>query len=164
MALFGEKDSRPAYYFNHIDGIPSFAVWQPIKVIFDYQRKELIIGDKNMDNINRLKLDQIINVGIVKSQDITYSQQGSVVKNAVAGGLLFGSVGAIVGGMSGMQKKSAKKNVDCFVINYRPQSSQYETRVIAFEIPAGSLAGSYLWENLRPYCKKASPSSSGGYL
>lgn len=165
MALFNKNtDTRPTFLFNHLDGLPSFALCEPMKVIFDTQRKELVMTDMKVNKISRLKFSQLCNVGIKKGQDIVLSEH-DVASGALAGGLLFGSLGAIIGGMIGNNMKNIKKNVDCFIINYVPTSSPNEIRVISFEIPNESTEyASILWGNLRPYCKKTPPTSTSSYL
>lgn len=166
MSIFGNaaNDRRPAYYMNHISGVSGMTQWQPLKIIFDTSNKELVIGDKNMDRISRLKLNQLVSVGVVKSQDIQNEKNNSV-SMAAAGGLLFGDTGAIVGSIIGSSRHSSKKNVDCFILNYSPQSAPGSVNTIVLEVPGGSMAGSYLWENLKPYCKgKSVTANASSYL
>lgn len=160
MAIFGGvNDRRPTYYMNHISGVPAMTQWQQLKIIFDANNKELVIGDKNMDKISRLKLSQLVSVGVVKSQDIQ-NAKNNAVGMAAAGALLFGDTGAIVGSIIGSSRHTSKKNVDCFIINYSPQSAPGAVNTIVLEVPAGSMAGSYLWEALKPYCKNKSVTTS----
>lgn len=46
------------------------------------------------------------------------SKNKSVIGRAVAGGILFGGVGALVGAASGTQQKQVKKRKNVFVISY----------------------------------------------
>jgi hypothetical protein len=166
MGLFNSQntDRRPTYYFNHISGLPGMSQWQQLKVVFDMYNKELVITGKGSSSVSRLKLKQVVSCGVVKSQDIQNAGNRSLGM-AVAGGLLFGDTGAIVGSIIGSTKSKAKKNVDCFILNYEPQSAPGTANTIVFEVPEGSLAGSYLWENLRPYCKsKPITTTSNSYL
>ena len=165
MSLFNKStDNRPAFLFNHLDGVPSFSLREPSKVIFDAQRKELIITDMKVNKISRLKFSQLYNVGIKKGQDIILADN-DVANGVLAGGLLFGPLGAIIGGILGGSVKNVKKNVNCFIINYIPTSSPNEIRVISFEIPGESTGNaSILWENLRPYCKKTPSAATSSYL
>lgn len=164
MALFSSTDNRPTFGFYHLDGLPSFSMREQTKVIFDSQRKELVMTDMRVNKVVRLKFSQLQNVGIKKGQDIILADN-DVVDGALAGGLFFGPLGAIIGGMIGGSVKNIKKNVNCFIINYTSLSSPGEIKVISFEIPGESTErASILWGNLRPYCKKNSPTNSGGYL
>lgn len=165
MALFNNvTDSRPSAVFNHLDGLPSFSFREPTKVIFDTQRKELIMTDKETNKISRLRFSQLHNVGVIKGQDIILSEH-NVVGGAVLGGLLFGPLGAIVGGMAGNSVKQIQKNAKCFVVNYSPVSSPDDIRVISFEIPVQSADfANALWGSLRPYCKKSRSAASSSYL
>ena len=57
MAFLKSADNRPVFFFNHIEGVPRFAQWEPIKVIFDPSLKELIFTDKKVDRVSRLRFD-----------------------------------------------------------------------------------------------------------
>ena len=70
--------------------------------------------------------------------DVFYGQQTEIKKvnksaigRAVAGGLLFGGVGAVVGAVSGIGKKDKKKRHFYFIISYT--SSAGEEKFIQFE-------------------------------
>ncbi|MCL2492537.1 MAG: hypothetical protein FWF33_00635 [Clostridiales bacterium] len=73
-------------------------------------------------------------------KEIEYQQKNkSVVGRGIGGGILFGPVGAIVGGMSGLGTKTKVKKTKTkitdyyFIVNYRPQPDQ-NPQVIAFEM------------------------------
>lgn len=55
----------------------------------------------------------------------------SVIGRAIAGGILFGGVGAVVGGMSGAGTKQKKEHHTYFIISYR--SSAGNDEFIQFE-------------------------------
>lgn len=56
-------------------------------------------------SLNEVRINRLQIVDIFTYKD-SYLTDGNVIGKAVVGGLLFGEVGAIVGGMSGIQKQS----------------------------------------------------------
>ena len=78
----------------------------------------------------KLMYDQITDVYYGVETEIT-SKNKSVIGRAVAGGLLFGGVGAVVGAVSGTGTKTTKDKKFVFVISYT--SSTGEDAFITFE-------------------------------
>lgn len=72
---------------------------------------------------------------------ITIIKDKNAIGRAVVGGLVFGSLGAIVGAASGVGSKNVTKNQYTFymIINYVSSS---ETKAITFTIPEASLSSS----------------------
>ena len=66
-----------------------------------------------------LSYDQIVNVAFMTEQEVIEKSK-SVVGRAVAGGLIFGGLGAVIGGMSGTGTKQQKKQHLYLIINYNP--------------------------------------------
>jgi len=64
-------------------------------------------SEEEKDNEKMMNGISIIVDGIVKEED------KSVVGRAVVGGLLFGPLGAVVGGMSGVGKKEKVEKINC---------------------------------------------------
>lgn len=77
-----------------------------------------------------LKYSQITDVFYGLETEVTQVSK-SVIGRAVAGGLLFGGVGAIVGGISGAGTKAKKERKFYFIISYT--SSTGEDKFIQFE-------------------------------
>lgn len=65
----------------------------------------------------KLKYDQITDVYYGVDTEIT-NKNKSVIGRAVAGGLLFGGAGAVVGAISGSGKKEVKTQHFLFIISY----------------------------------------------
>lgn len=78
----------------------------------------------------KLKYDQITDVYYGLQTEITEKSK-SVIGRAVAGGLLFGGVGAVVGAVSGTGTKDVKSKKFMFIISYT--SSSGEDAFISFE-------------------------------
>lgn len=110
----------------YIDGISTFRVGWPIDLILDEIDNKLILKPK-LSKIGEasLNLDKITNAGMITEEEI---KEASVVGRAVVGGLLFGHLGAIIGGMSGTKDK--KKTQSYYVINY---TSNGEEKVVSMK-------------------------------
>lgn len=70
-----------------------------------------------------LNYSQVRNFRFV-NQTLAVQRKKSVVGRAVIGGLLFGPVGAVVGGISGTGKKVSNEVKKCFVIEYISQDGE----------------------------------------
>lgn len=78
----------------------------------------------------KLKYSQITDVYYGLQTEITEKSK-SVIGRAVAGGLLFGGVGAVVGAVSGTGSKDVKTKKFMFIISYT--SSSGDDAFISFE-------------------------------
>ena len=77
-----------------------------------------------------LNYSQITDVFYGLQTEVT-TKNKSVIGRAVAGGLLFGGIGAVVGGISGTGTKEKKERKFYFIISYT--SSSGENKFIQFE-------------------------------
>lgn len=101
---------------THVGGINVFGQEEVIQATLEDDRiKFNSVTDKN--KTASLSYDKINNVGILTEKEIV-EQDKSVVGRAVAGTLLAGPLGTIVGGMSGIGNKKKKKNYRILTINY----------------------------------------------
>lgn len=134
MGLFKNKNEALTSDLEHIEGLPNIGEKTMIRVTFDEVSKSLIFepvlhnkkhGEKPKIT---LPLHKINNAGMITETEIIEKSK-SVGGRAIAGGLLLGPLGAIVGGMSGISNKKKKETKAYYVINYD------EDRVITFIIP-----------------------------
>lgn len=79
-----------------------------------------------------VSLSQITNAE-VKTESEVIEQNKSVIGRGIVGGLLFGGLGAIIGGMSGTGTVKRYRNHRYFIINYRNFSG--DLSVVSFQIP-----------------------------
>jgi hypothetical protein len=89
---------------------------EPGKVKIIMHKEGIAVSSTMYTPYMELHFKQIINTKQTTTEEITKTNK-SVVGRAVVGGLLMGPVGAIVGGMSGMNKDKLK-NTNYLVINY----------------------------------------------
>ena len=90
----------------------------------------LIIKSPILKQEIKLNYDQVTDVFYGLETEIIEKNK-SVIGRAVAGGLLFGGVGAVVGGISGTGTKTKKERHFYFIISYT--SSTGEDKFIQFE-------------------------------
>ena len=77
--------------------------------------------------IKEISLKDIINVGVINDKHLKEKNK-SVIGRGIAGGLLFGSVGLVLGGLSGTGTKQIKEDVQYIVVNYNENN---ENKVIS---------------------------------
>jgi hypothetical protein len=86
--------------------------------IYLTQNKAIIEAQKKTFEV---KYDQLTAAAAMRKTDLI-AKDKSVLARGVAGGLLLGPLGAVVGGMSGMGKKNPKGNY--LILNYIPTGEQ----------------------------------------
>lgn len=89
----------------------------------------------NASQLINLPVDKIVNIGIVSEAEIIQRNK-NVIGRSVAGGLLFGSVGAIVGGLSGTQTAKEIVPHHFLIINYMNKDGTVQ--VLSFEVNASA--------------------------
>ena len=121
---------------------------------------EIVLGEKAQKAVQELRNLQL---QIAEAKQIEGEMKEALLKAMEEHGIKKFSNDVVT--FTYVPESKAKKNVDCFILNYEPQSAPGTANTIVFEVPEGSLAGSYLWENLRPYCKsKPITTTSNSYL
>ena len=108
-----EESSNCLKNVIHVDGIPFLGGKE---VFLELSPEKLFIKDKENATYS-VKLDNIVDVKIKTETEIT-EQERNIIARAIAGGILFGELGAIVGGLSGIPKRQIKISHDFLIINY----------------------------------------------
>ena len=148
MGIFGRKNKSGNRSVNvtYVDGIKSYGKGLAVEVSFN--ETELEIKSRIVKNkpIIKLSLDQIIAANCITEKEIIEKSK-SVAGRAVAGGVLLGPLGAIIGGMSGVGNKQKSETHYYMIINYK--SRDEEVKVLSFEIVNSSLHWAGFIEELR---------------
>lgn len=84
------------------------------------------IFKKKAKNTFSLDLNKIISMDIINEKNIQEKQK-SIVGRGIAGAVLFGPAGAIVGGLSGTGKKQKVKTKNVFVISYYGKDNEVKS-------------------------------------
>ncbi|MBE6068836.1 MAG: hypothetical protein E7211_14235 [Clostridium lundense] len=136
MGLFSKKvdDGILRTNLTFIDGVNMFFKGEVIELSWDEGTKKVTIQSKFENKKTKekatahLSVDKITKAAFITEKEILEKQK-SVGGRAVVGGLLLGPLGAIVGGMTGLNNKKETQIKNFVVINYN------EDKVLTFEIP-----------------------------
>ncbi|GAA0062763.1 TPA: hypothetical protein PTV43_000081 [Clostridium botulinum] len=145
MGFFSKKNKNRSIGVLLVDGLSIYSRDVILQITLNNENECLTINSKvckNIPDIN-LKYKQIIDANIITRYEIV-KQSKSVVGRAAIGGLLLGSLGATVGGMSGTGTKTDDQIEYYFVVNYRNKDE--ELKVLSFKI-----IGFSVW---RPFIKE----------
>lgn len=104
-----------------IDGLPLAQGTTCELLIFDKKIK-ILGGGRSFE----IMINNIINAQIKSSTDIQYiAKNKSSISKTVAGGLLFGPIGAIVGSAPKSKKEKIETNTYYLIINYIDKSKKH---------------------------------------
>lgn len=145
MGIFNNKDKDGNRYIDLpiIAGIDSITKNTPIRITL--LEDELVIKQRFFKKETvHLKYSKITNVGIVNEKDIQEKDK-SVLGRAVAGGLVLGPLGAVIGGVSGIGKKEKKKTKIYYIINYK-SSDDGEIKALSFSLSGAMNIGKFTEE------------------
>ncbi|AUN11565.1 hypothetical protein [Clostridium botulinum] len=141
------KEGNRAVNLTYIDGIETYGRGTAVEVSINEANECLTVKSRAFKKADvHLKLNQIIGVKVVSEKEIIEKSKNTVGR-AVVGGVLLGSLGAIVGGMSGIGSKQKSETHYFMVINYKSRSE--EIKVLSFEIVGASLHWSSFVKELR---------------
>lgn len=141
MPIFGSKDKNGnlACNFMHVNGVSWMSAGAAVTVTLDDSSQQLEIKMRVFKgNPAYLPYSQITSIGVVSEKEVIEHNK-SVLGRAAVGGLVFGPLGAIVGGMSGTGTKQKVQNKYFFVINYHPADNIADTKAISLEIVGATL-------------------------
>ncbi|RKI45676.1 hypothetical protein D7V67_15665 [Clostridium paraputrificum] len=111
-----------------IDGLP---INEKANVVVTHNDSEIVINEvkiglfkKDIVKTFRIKFENVLDV-IVASKKEIIEKNKSVIGRGATGALLFGPVGAIIGGMSGIGKKQKRiKKGPYLVISYKNRDGE----------------------------------------
>ena len=134
MGLFGKKEIE-SIECPHVKGLPSVNAGRLCKIFIDGDSLKVSIADGGVVKIKwgktfTIPIKNVISFDVVSQKEIAQKSK-SVIGRGIAGGLIFGPVGAIIGGMSGIGAKE-QKNTQYFV-NIAFYDSNDQMHVIIFK-------------------------------
>lgn len=123
---------------NHLDGLSLKKEYAQLEIRYDDEY--FIIEEKGMkgfrtiiENTFKIPLRNMID-GVVTTTTELVEKDKSVVGRGVAGGLIFGPAGLILGGLSGVGSKKKKETKWVYIVSYL--SSSEEIKNITFTMPS----------------------------
>jgi len=143
---------------KYMDGISAYD--EGLKVVLSLLDDKMEIKPKKKEfPVANIQYTQIKKINIVKETEIKEFDK-SVTGRAVVGGLLLGGLGAVIGGMSGLGKKTFSVNRTFLVINYI-SSSTNELQAISFEETSSTVFLEGFLRDLNKFCgiEKTKPST-----
>ena len=90
--------------------------------------------------IKEISLKDIINVGVINDKHLKEKNK-SVIGRGITGGLLFGGVGLVLGGLSGTGTKQINEDVQYIVVNYKEDN---ENKVISVYVNGAFSGASFV--------------------
>lgn len=132
-----QKANNIAVSMAHMEGLPMLlqhtSCIVTVKNSFADTLEINIVDSKftTIENTISLPFNRVKNIGILTDGDIITSNK-NVVGRSIVGGLFFGELGAIVGGMSGTAPKKTIVTKHFIVINYI--NKEQELASISFSV------------------------------
>lgn len=164
MSIFGKKNKNGNRSVNlsFIDGVPGYSKGTAIELsLNDNEQCLTMIARVYKKPPVHLKYEQIVAANVVSEKEIIEKSKNTVGR-AIAGGVILGPLGAIIGGISGIGNKQVSNKHYFLVINYK--SKDDELKVISFEIVGASLHWSSFVDELRKKFKSENIEENEIYL
>ena len=142
MGLFGKKKEVTSINLIHIDGVSGYGKGTAISINLDDSNKCLTINARVYEKpLVHLSYEQIVDIDAIDEEKIIEKSK-STVGRALAGGILLGPLGAIIGGMSGIGTNKTSSTTYYMIINYKSQDG--EIKVLSFKINGGPWS-KFIW-------------------
>lgn len=154
MAIFGNKtkDGRVVANFSAA-AVPGIEAGWAVEAILD--DRELVVRPRVTKEPEVAIAYDRIQLYSLGTEDEIVERRKSVLGRAVAGGLLFGPVGAVVGGLDGTTKKAKKARRTYLSLEVGDFD---ETCPVVLEVVGATLGLSKFLKELDGYAPWASPS------
>lgn len=141
MGIWGADTSMYnwAVRFSFAGGTTMFGVGELVTVATDPKEQRVAIFDtRTGEKIVYIAYAQLC--GVHRTNEVSTVQKGkSVIGRGAAGGLLFGPVGAVVGGLSGTGKKTKKEVKTYLIISFHPTERATEVQELAFGVTQATM-------------------------
>ena len=95
----------------HVSGIPDLN--KDVKFRMKVSEENIIINNRQVIPLSRVNATEVI-----KSTELVEKER-NIVGRALIGGIVFGGIGAIVSGMTGLKNDKKSQDVDILIINYK---------------------------------------------
>ena len=118
-----EREIVSTSLMSHIDGIPFLGGKE---VVFRLFEDKFVILDLEKRKSYKILLENIIDIKIKKETEISEKER-NVIGRAIAGGILTGGLGAIVGGISGIPSKQIKEHHYFLSLDYRSKEDNMKS-------------------------------------
>ena len=113
----------------HIDGIPFLSGKEVLLTLY---LDRLTISDIDEKNLYKIKIDNIINLKVKTETEISEMER-NVLARAIAGGILFGEIGAIIGAISGVSPRQVKKHHHFLIIDYLSKEGNKKSLIFFYK-------------------------------
>ncbi|TQK41989.1 hypothetical protein FB479_11690 [Brevibacillus sp. AG162] len=117
---------------NYVSGIKGLS--DGVKVTLHLYPDKLAINNKQFISLERIKSAKAFN------EDQLQEKQKSVIKRAIAGGILLGPLGAVVGGISGVGTKTKQQQVLFMTLDYTSVDGNEENAIFVSDVAAEKMA------------------------
>lgn len=152
--------------FYYLEGLGTLQNYAMFRVLLEGETltlnhvKPRLVGNDKVIQSYKINAENILDLGIVKTTEL---QKKSVVGRGAVGGLLFGPVGAMLGGMSAADKGKVKS---VLAISYLPSAGgEPKTIMLDADPPSwGGLNMSYIAKLKKELAKTPKSQAVMGYL
>jgi hypothetical protein len=164
--IFGKKDKSGKTAINIAlnEGIPNWMGGSSVRLVLDSANSQLCIESRTNKKYPPalLKYSQLTAADVVTEQEIK-TKSKNVVGRAAIGGLLLGSLGATIGGMSGIGEKQQTCEKQYLIINYTSSVGD-EPKVLSFEVVGATLHLDDFMKMLKSKLPAPNPELAAQYL
>lgn len=128
------------YYTLNVKHYEGLNIKESANCLLKLTNYELQLCDIKKRPIKNIALNDIVNVAILSDKELIEKDK-SVIARGIVGDVLFGGIGLILGGLSGIGKKQVGQNIDYLIINYKENG---EDKVINVYANSGILSNGFM--------------------